>query len=383
VQRAGERVRLTAHLVRVGDGGTLWSGQFDERFTDIFTVQDAIAQRVMSELLVELSPQERERFQKRGTENTEAYQAYLKGRYFWNKRTKEGFDKAAEYFNQAIALDPNYAQAYAGLADVQQFLAAWGDAADANSKARAAARRAIELDGTLAEAHASMGLLAMNFDWDWATAEKEYQRAIELNPNYATAHHWYAEYLAAVGRADESVAEIGRARALDPLSVIINSDTGKYLYFARRYDEAIAQFQKTLEMDANFFDAHFYLSFTYAEKGLYAEAISQLERAKSSDDRTLVLAGFGYVYGRQGRKDAARQVLKELRQLSRHSRLAPIALAIVYAELGEEDQALAWLEQGYDVRSVGLTGLKSAPAYDSLRPDPRFADLLRRVGFPT
>jgi DNA-binding winged helix-turn-helix (wHTH) protein/TolB-like protein len=383
VQRAGARVRLTAQLVRVSDGGTLWSGQFDERFTDIFTVQDAIAQRVMSELLVELSPQEQERFQKRGTENAEAYQAYLKGRYFWNKRTKEGFDKAAEYFNQAIALDPNYAQAYAGLADVQQFLAVWGDAADANSKARAAARRAIELDGTLAEPHASLGLIAMNFDWDWATAEKEYRRAIALNPNYATAHHWYAEYLAAVGRADESVAEIGRARALDPLSVIINSDTGKYLYFARRYDQAIAQFQKTLELDADFFDAHFYLGLTYAEKGLYAEAVAQLERVKNSGDRAWVLAGFGYIYGRQGRKDAARQVLKELRQLSSHSRLAPVALAVVYAELGEEDQALVWLEQGYNVRCVGLTGLKSAPAYDSLRPDPRFADLIRRVGFPT
>lgn len=383
VQRAAGRVRLTVQLVRVADGGTLWSEQFDEPFTDIFAVQDAIAQRVLNELLVRLSPQERERFERRGTENAEAYQAYLKGRYFWYKRTKEGFEKATGYFNQAIALDPDYAQAYAGLADAQQFLAAWGDAANINSKARAAARRAIELDGTLAEPHASLGLIAMNFDWDWATAEKEYRLAVELNPNYATAHHWYAEYLAAVGRADESVSEIERARTLDPLSIIINADVGKYLYFARRYDEAIAQFHKTLEMDANFFDAHYYLSLAYAEKGLYAEAIAQLEQVQGFADKAVVLAGFGYVYGRQGRKDAAQQVLKGLRRLSRPSGFAPVARAIVYAALDEKDQAFAWLEQGYKGRAIALTGLKSAPTYDSLRPDPRFADLVRRVGFPT
>ena len=380
VQRAGERIRLNVRLLRVGDGSAVWSGQFDEKFTDFFAVQDAISRRVAEGLSAELAGEGRARGGDARGQNVEAYEEYLKGRYFWNKRTKEGFEKALKHFGRAVSLDPTYARAYAGLADAQQFLGAWGDPAEVHARARASALRAVELDPTLAEPHASLGLIAMNFDWDWATAEREFRVAVELDPNYPTAHHWYAEYLAAVGRGDDSVAEITRARELDPLSIIINADAGKMLYFARRYDEAIAQLRQTLEMDGNFAVARVHLGLAYAGKGHYREAVAVLEAA----DRTnwYVKGALGYVYGLSGRTAEARRLLGELLHPAGGGPAFFEVTTLVYLGLGEKEHALDNFERQYRKRGVGLTSLKVNPMYDCIRDDPRYADLIRRVGLP-
>jgi DNA-binding winged helix-turn-helix (wHTH) protein/TolB-like protein/Tfp pilus assembly protein PilF len=384
VQRAGDRVRVSVQLLRVADGVTLWSGQFNEKFTDILILQDSISGRVMRELLMELKPAERERLARRGTTNADAYHAYLKGRYFWNKRTQEGFVKAVESFEHAISIDPNYAQAHAGLADAYHFVDAGGDLTkriELFSKARAAAKRALEIDETLAEAHTSLGLISMNFDWDWAAAEREYRRAIELDPNYALAHHWYAEYLAPMGRFDEALAEVDHAQMLDPLSITISTDRGKILYFARRYDESIEQLRKTLELDPTFLQARLWLAMAYAAKGLYVEAAAQLERATAeSDDLLWGKPHLALTYGLAGRRGEALKILDELRQANRRKRLDPLTFTAVHIGLGEKEAAFAWLEREYEVRSVGLTSLKVNPIYDGLRADPRFASLMRRVG---
>jgi len=382
VQRVGDHVRVTVQLFRVADGVSLWSGQFDERLTDLFSVQDSISRQVTQGLLVELSDEETRRFQKQSNVNPEAYQAYIKGRFFWNKRSDEGFAKAVAYFNQAIAIDPNFALAHAGLADAYLFLSASDTLTrvERYAKSRAAAQRALELDATLAEPHASLGLISMNYDWDWLTSEREYKRAIELNPNYATAHHWYAEYLAAVGRSDESLIEINRAHELDPLSLILNTDMGKLLYFGRNYDKAIEQLIKTLEMDPTFVQARIWLALTYEAKGLHDQAIEELARAKASDFQAWGQAFLGFVYAVKGDKAQAQVVLNDLKQISKQKDIDPVSLVIVYIGLGEKDQAFTWLEKEVEVRSIGLTSVKVHPVYDSLRSDPRFAALIRRVG---
>jgi Tfp pilus assembly protein PilF len=246
LQRLNDRIRLTVQLLRTADGVALWSGKFDKRVSDIFALQDSVSEQVAQELLVQLNAQNKEKLARHYQRDPDAYQAYLKGRYFWNKRSREGYEKAIEHFNQAILLDPNYAQAYVGLADAYQFKAGFGDISrtEAFARSRALLQKALELDETLAEAHASLGLIAMNYDWDWPTAEREYKRAIQLNPNHALTHDWYGEYLNAFGRSDEALAEMRRAREIDPLSLVINMDTGKLLAVARRYDEAIEQLQR-------------------------------------------------------------------------------------------------------------------------------------------
>ena len=383
ILRAGDRVRVTVRLIRVADGRQLWAGRFDERFGDIFAVLDSITERVAAEMSRSLSGRDRATLAKRQTENVEAYQRYLKGRYFWNRRTNEGYVKAVEYFKEAVALDPDYAQAHAGLADAYHFLAAHDMAARADryAGARSAAVRALELDEGLAEAHASLGLLAMNYDWDWPAAEREFKRAIELNPHYATAHHWYAEYLNTQGRHDESLREIERAAELDPLSLIINTDSGKCLYMARRYDEAVEQLRRTLELDPSYFMARIWLGLAYEGKGLHGEALAEFEKAKALSEDMMWAQGYtAYVYGVQGRRSEARKLVHELLAPSRQDQIDPTAVVSAYIGLGEKDQAFAWLEKEYQTRSVGLTSLKVFPVYDALRDDPRFADMMRRVG---
>ncbi len=368
---------MTVQLLNAQNSTQLWAETFDRKLTDIFQVESEVAQRIATALEATLTGAEKQALAARATVNVDAYQAYLKGRYFWNKRTDEGYQKAGEYFRQAIAIDPNYAPAYAGLSDVDQF-----NAFNAVGRpellidARESAQKAIALDGTLAEPHASLGLLLMNYDWDWVNAEKEFQRAIELNSNYATAHHWYAEYLIAVNRPEEALAEIQRARELDPLSLIINTDTGKMLYFARRYDDAIKQLRETLKMDPNFPQAHIWLGSVYATTGLYDEAIAEF--AKVSDN-SWAPGWLGYVYGVSGRHEEAEKILGELKQKETAQPIDPHVLFCIYCGLGEKDQAFAALEKDYEIRSVGLTSLKVHPWYDSLRSDPRFADLLRRT----
>jgi TolB-like protein/DNA-binding winged helix-turn-helix (wHTH) protein/Tfp pilus assembly protein PilF len=384
VQQAGDRIRVTVQLVRVRDKALLWSGQFDERFTDIFAVQDSISQQVMRELVVELNPEERRQLQKRGSENIEAYQAYLKGLYFWNKRSKDGYQKAVEYFNQAIEKDPTYAQAYVGLGNAYAYLGGPDRASqsEAIAKQRAATKRALELDETLGEAHATLGLIAMNSDWDWAEAEKEFKRAIELSPNYATAHAWYGEFLAFMGRFEEGVAEIKRGQELDPLSLVINTDVAKVYMLARRYDEAIEQYKKALEMDPEFEVAHGLLALTYSQKGMHEEALGELRRIKDLEKDPMYLSFLGYVYGRWGKKDEARGVLNHMESLSKQAYVSPLWMTILYAGLEEKDQAFKSFERIFNEHTTGGTiALKVSPVYDNLRSDPRFTDLLRQQGF--
>jgi TolB-like protein/DNA-binding winged helix-turn-helix (wHTH) protein/Tfp pilus assembly protein PilF len=379
VQRSGQTVRVTVQLIRAQSDTHLWAETYDRKLTDMFHVESEVAQRIATALDSTLSGAEKQALTAKPTANVEAYQDYLRGRYFWNRRTHEGFAKAGEYFQQAIAIDPNYAPAYAGLSDVYQFSAYdVVSRTEFYAKARVAAQKAIELDETLAEPHASLGLLAMNYDWDWATAEREFRQAIELNPNYATAHHWYAEYLAAMGRMDESLVEINRARDLDPLSLIINTDTGKLLYYSRRYDDAIGQLRETLKMDPSFSDAHIWMAAVCAITGRYDGAIAE---SRKITENNWSLGWLGYVYGISGQRDEAGKVLNELKRLTSERPIDPHVMVSVYLGLGDKDHALAALEKEYEVRSVGLTSLKVNPWYDPLRSDPRFADLLRRMNF--
>ena len=385
VSRAGDRVRVAVRLVRVRDGMPLWADKFDAKYTDIFSVQDSISEQVARSLALTLNVEERKQLAKQPTNIPEAYQAYLKGRFFWNKRTADNYQKAIEQFDQAIALDPQYAQAHAGLADAYALLGSMVNTVvtrrEAMHRARAAATKALEIDETLAEAHTSLAWVKMQYDWDWSGAEKEFERAIELNPSYATAHHWYAYYFAAVGRHDESIREIRRAQEIDPLSLIINTDVGDMLFLARRYDEAIEQCRKTIEMDPNFTLAHFILAQAYGQKGMYADAMAEFQKAaNAAGDETNYLASLGMIHARAGRKDQARKMLNKLTELSGRGYVPASDMAVVYASLGEKDQAFEWLEKAYEDRSGTMLLINVWPAMDPLRPDPRFADLVRRVG---
>ena len=380
VQKSGDTVRITVQLIHAQSDTHIWAETYDRKLTDLFEVESDVAKRIAAALEATLTGTEKRALKARPTANVEAHQAYLKGRYFWDKRTPEGFEKAGEYFRQAIAIDPNYAPAHAGLSDAYQFAAFdavnIASRAELCARARAAAKKAVELDDTLAEPHASLGLVAMNYDWDWATAEREFKRAIELNPNYATAHHWHAEYLAAVGKPDESLAEIRRACELDPLSLIINTDMGKFLYYAGRYNDAIKQLREAVRMDPDFMLAHAWLGSVYATTGRYDEAIAQFHTIRDSD---WALGWLGYVYAISGRREDAEKILNELKRLATERPIDPHVLLVVYVGLGDKDQAFAAFNEAYEIHSVGLTSLKVHPWYDSLRKDPRFADLLRRM----
>ncbi len=378
VQQNGDRIRVIVRLLRVSDGASLWSGQFDERLTDIFAVQDSISRQAAEGLSLTLSDEESERLRRRENPNVAAYHAYMKGRYFWNKRTQEGFKKALEYFQRAIEIDPAYARAYAGLGDAYGFLA--GSDPEATSKQKAATKRALELDETLSEAHASLGLISMNIDWDWVEAEKEFKRAIELNPNYATAHQWYGEFLAYMGRFDEGVAEIKRAQELDPLSLIINTDVAKVYTFARRYDEAIAQYRRALEMDAEFTEAHALLGMTYSMAGKHGEAERELRQIRGLEEHHGYLSWLVYVYGAAGKKEEARRALGQLKELSKRAYVSPFWMATAYTGLGEKEQTFKYFEKAFEEHAMSAAvTLKVNPIFDSLRSDPRFDDLLRRA----
>lgn len=385
IQRTGDRVRVTVQLVSLQSGVPLWTGTFDERFTDILDVQDRVSEQVAKALTLTLTGEEQKLLVKRHTGNTEAYQLYLKGRYFWNKRTEDGYKRAIEYFEEAIEKDQGYAQAYAGLADSYALLGSMGNAvlprSEAMPRARVAAEKALLIDETLAEAHASLAFVRMHYEWDWPGAEREFKRAIELNPSYATAHHWYAYYLMARGRTDESLAEIKRAQEIDPLSLIINTDVGEMYFFARQYDRAIEQCQKTRELDPNFDLAVRLLGWAYLQKGMHQEAITELQRAVHlSEGRRDSTALLGYAYAVVGRRDEAKKILSELKEMEKVSYVAPFEISLVYTGLNEKDQAFTWLEKAYDDRSGSLILLNADPASDGLRSDPRFADLVRRVG---
>ncbi len=386
IQKLGERLRVTARLVAVADGRSLWADKFDEKFTDIFSVEDSISEKVAAALALKLSGNEKQRLTKRYTENIEAYRAYLRGRYYWNKRTHKDVKQGLEYFKKAIDLDPCYALAYTGLADSYLILGAFGISAlspkEAFPRAREAAIKALEVDDALAEAHASLALSLAYYYWDWPAAEREFKRALELKPGYATARHWYAFiYLTATGQLDEAIKEEQRSQALEPLSLIISTNVGTLLYLARRYDEAIEQYHKTLDMDANFIIAHWMLGLAYEQKAMLEEAITEFHLAIELSDRSaLALALAGHAYAISGKRDAARAVLDELNELAKQGYVPPYRIAAIYAGLNDNEQAFAWLERAFAERDAWMIWLKVDPVLDDLRADRRFEDLLRRVG---
>jgi serine/threonine-protein kinase len=381
-----KRIRVTARLWRVRDRSLIWTDNWVEPRADIFALEDLITARMARAIEPTLTGTEQRLLTKHYTENVEAYQLYLKGRYDLKKRSEAGFTEAIMYFSQAITKDPQYALAYAGLAD-SYILLGVGDYGvlapkEAMARAKESAKKALELDDNLAEAHASFGFLNYVFDWDWAGAETHFRRAIELNPNYATAHHWYALFLATQGRPVESIPEARQALALDPLSPIINTDLGLIFYYAHQYDQAIEQLQKTLELEPDFAIAHWRLGLAYAQKGRLREAEDEIRRATQLAGRPPgFLAALGYVVGALGKKDEAGRILQELQGLSQKRYVFPNFVANVYLGLKQNDQALNWLERAYEDRCAALIGMKVEPMYDLLRSDPRFQDLMKRVGF--
>ncbi|MGH9838290.1 MAG: TPR end-of-group domain-containing protein [Blastocatellia bacterium] len=385
IQRAGEKIRVTVQLVRVADGATLWADKFDEQFTEILAVEDVISEQAARALMLRLSGIEREKLTKRYTGNTAAYHLYLKGRYFWNKITEQGFLKGIEYFQQAVAVDPDYALAYVGLADSYLLLVDLGyrSSKEALPEARAAALTAIAIDESLAEAHTSLAHTRFYYDWDFAGAEQEFKRALDLNPNYATAHQWYGWYYHGIGAHSRAVAELERAQEIDPLSLIINTTLGISFLSERQYDQAIGYFQNVIDIDPHFALAHHCLGLTYAHQARLEEAVAELRQAiRLSGSSPLTSGALGYIHAICGNKAEARRVLDELRKQSKHRYVSPYHLARIYAGLGEKDSAFAWLEQACQARSHYLVWIKTDLLLDHLRPDPRFRELIQRVGFP-
>ena len=383
VQRSGDRIRVTARLVSVASGSSIWAKTFDEKFTDVFAVQDAISQKVADALALRLSAEENKRLTKRYTENVEAYQLYLTGRYHWNKLTPPEITKSIGFFKQAIDLDPTYALAYFGLADAYRALAPASEMPpkDILPQAKAAAAKALEIDESLAEPHVTLAFIHSWFDWDWAGAEREAKRAIDLNPNLGFAHIAYAQLLSHLGRHQEAITEGERARGLDPLSLIINALDGQYLCSARRNDEAIARLKKTLELDPNFWIAHLFLGTTYVETKKYPEAFSELTKARElSGGNSESIAMTGYAWVMAGDPAKARGVLTELKSLASQRYVPPNNIAVLCHVLGERDEAFVWLEKAYQDRDMRLCRLKVDPRWDALRSDPRFVAILKRIG---
>ena len=383
VQR-GDQLTISAELLDVRTNRLLWGEQYDGKLSDLLATQRQIAREIVDKLKLKVSGEEKV-LAKHYTESNEAYQLYLKGRFYWNKRTVESNTKSIEYFNQAIEKDPNFALAYAGLADCYVVRINPLPPREKMLKAKAAAMRALELDETLAEAHTSLARVLAVYEWDWTGAEKEFKRALDLNPRNAIAHVWYGGYFEAMGRHSESIAERKRAQELDPLSLVINSELGLAFYFARDYDHAIEQFQKTLELEPNFSLVNEFLPAAYEQKGMHEQAIAGFQKGmtlREGTELSFLMSGLGHVYGVSGKKAEARAVLDELKQMSQKEYVPADSIAHVYVGLGETDQAFAWLERAYGERSFGMAWLKVEPSWDSLRSDPRFTDLMRRVGLP-
>jgi TolB-like protein/Tfp pilus assembly protein PilF len=383
VQQLGEHLVISAELVDVEDGSRIW-GKYHRRFPDIFSLQDELACEISEKLRLRLSGEQRERLTKRFTENREAYEFYLKGRHAWGKRAIEDLKKGVEYFRQAIGEDPNYSLAHAGIADCLVLLGLFGadDPREIMPQAKAAAMEAINLDQSLGEAQASLGQIRLIYDWDWTGAEADFQQAIRLNPNYPTAHQWYGEYLVSMGLFDQGIAELKKARDLDPLSLIINTNLGLNLYFAGHYDLAIEQLERALELEPNFFRAHLHLGMCYEQKSMYREAIAELEKARSISENSWTLAALGHCHASFGATAEAKNFLDQLLELSRRQYVSCTTIAVVYAGFADRaDQVMEWLEKAYEERSGLLIWLKVWPMFDRLRRDARFVSLLRRIGF--
>jgi TolB-like protein/DNA-binding winged helix-turn-helix (wHTH) protein/Flp pilus assembly protein TadD len=385
VRRAVDRVRVSVRLIQVSDETNLWAETYDRCLADVLQLQAEIARATASEIRLTLTREQQVRLGGGLPVNPVAHDSYLKGRYCWNRRSEEGLKKAVDYFNRAISSDPKFAAAYSGLADAYSILGAYGALSpkDAFLSSKAAAGRALEIDETLAEAHASLAWASFLFDWDWSVAEKEFERAIELNPNYATAHFWRGVYMTSMGRISEALLEMHRAQELDPLALPIVAIGGWIFVFARQYDQAIEQAEKAIIMDPNYPLAHGYLGMALEHKGMLTEAITEFHKGFTlSGGLPLYLGFMGHAYAVAGQKHKAEETLHELKRLSKCRYVSAMELALVYVGLRDTRAAFAWLQKAYDERACLPLFLKMDPAFDSLRSDPRYQQLLSRVGLP-
>ncbi|HEY0320575.1 MAG TPA: winged helix-turn-helix domain-containing protein [Pyrinomonadaceae bacterium] len=383
IQKMAERIRVTVQLTTTQRWQVLWAKKFDESFTNIFAVEDRISELVANALVDDLSAAEHEGLTKRYTENAEAYRYYLEGRYFWNKRTEYGLQRGIKCFERAAELDPDYALAYTGIALCSNMLYSYGilPPAQCIPRIKEAASRALEIDNTIGEAYASLGHIYLMHDWDFPKAEEYLRRATELSPNNPTAHHWYALYFRIMGRLDESFAELNRAHNLDPLSLIIKSSIAGNHYYARQYDLALAKCREVFDLDPNFYIVYGAWSLAYAFKGMYKEAIATIQKAVAIENDIDALGTLEYIYSMAGDRGETGQQLERLKSLSKNRHIWPFHLAVIYAGLGDKEQAFNFLERALKERNQNVLLLKVDPRLDSLRSDPRFVDILHRIGF--
>jgi TolB-like protein/Tfp pilus assembly protein PilF len=385
VLRSGRRVRITAQLIDAPQETHVWAESYERDMRDVLALQSEMAQAIARQIQIKLTPQEQAHFANVHSVNPEAYEAYLRGRYHWNRRSGEGLGKAVHYFQQAIVKDPTYAAAYSGLADCFCVLGIWGFVPpdEGCGKAKQLALQTLEMDRGVADAHASLAWTNMLYDYDFVAAEREFERSIELNPRYATAHQWFGFYLALMGRCEEGLTELKRAIHLDPLSIIINATLGIVYWCARRYDQQIEQFEKTLELDPHFALAHAGLGYAYMYKSINEPAIAELRKGvQLSQHAPIFLAWLGEAYAAGGDSDDAQKILEQLEQISKKRYVSPYHMARICAALGKKDEALRWLETGYRERAAWMVALRIEPRFDGLRSDPRFQDLVRRMNFP-
>jgi TolB-like protein/DNA-binding winged helix-turn-helix (wHTH) protein/tetratricopeptide (TPR) repeat protein len=374
------RVRITAQLIQVKDQTHVWAQDYDRDISDVLTMEREVSGSVAREIQLQLPPQQHADLVRPRATDPEAHELYLKGRFYWNKRTRDGFQKSTEYFNGAIEKDPNYAEAYAGLADSYRFLMNDLAPEEVIPKARAAAEKALVLNPNLAEAHGSLGLIAPYYDWDWEGARQHLERAIELSPNSAILHDWYAEgYLSSMGKLDESLAELRVAQRLDPLSLVILADIGKTLYFARRYDEAIAQLRAVVEMDPHYFPGVNWLWKSYLEKGMYGKTLEIIQLERGNGHEGTYIQDLAYLRARTGDRWESSRLLSKVFKMSEKGHMDPGGIAHVYLALGDKGLVFEWLEKAFAAHSNYISSLKVWPVYDPIRNDPRFIDLERRA----
>lgn len=382
IQKAGDRLRVTVRLIRVADGQTLWTERFEQNFTEIFAVQDSVSEQVAAALAVRLTGEQREVLVKRYTNNTQAYEYFIKG--VFSSSSEEGRKKSIEYFQQAIGLDPDYALAYAAMANRYTALGWQISPHETFPKAAAAARKALELDETISDAHRALGSYKLNYEWNWSEAEREFKRAMELDPKNDGAYSMYGEYLITIGRFDEAIALRKRASDLaGPSAVPVIASLGNAYHYARQYEEAIKHYQRALELNPRFERGHVAMGMAYVQLGRHEEAIAEINQAISLRDEIRNIAALGYAYAVAGKRAEARKVIDDLVELSKGEYVRPFYIAGIYAALGERDQAFTWLEKAYQDRHPQMTLIGVDPAFDPLRSDPRFAALLRRVGIPS
>lgn len=386
-----DQLVIKTELIKVDDGSQLWGGEYKSSLADIFAVQDEVSRKISESLRVRLTGADEERLAKRYTKDAEAYELYLKGRYFWNKRNEEGFRNGIEFFRRAEEKDPTYALAFSGLADSYALLCDIGVAAplDEMPKAKAAAQKAVDADPTLAEAYTSRAFVELSYDWNWLGAENDFQQALKLNPKYATAHQWYASYLMQMGKFERAKQEIDKAHTLDPLSPIISANTGLYSYYERNYDDAINKYKLTLQSDPDFWVARHYLGLAYVQKRQYEDAISELRSLikappsgplpdKVVESETEASASLGFAYAMAGKRSEAEAILNQMSALSQRRYVSGLYFAVVHAGLKNNDQAMEYLNKAFTSRHPGLVLIRIEPIFDGLRSDPRFKQLISR-----